>query len=500
LFFVSANKHLQKSKKSQMLSIGKPLMMKLTSTLLIIVLNYLELVTGENADFIGIRSFGGDGGMSAVGVAIYSSDQSILVYGQMSLNFIAPFTCPQLAGTTAGGIDLYLARFRSNGTMLWCIRFGSTNNDFAMMSENSKASPMIESGTGDIVIAGIITGLTGISNSPNAAGRIFDQSCPAGNNFCTLISRFSSSGGHLRSRVFGTNTRVAGVRLVPNSESLIVVGSTFGSMLGANGPGGWDFYVMRMTMTKSNNEWTISNSPPVIWGSTNEELALAMDFDPVNKIVYVAGRCRGPFDGAARAVGDLDIFITRFRESGTESFQSLGTLIFGSVAFDLVRDILFDASSGALYICGTFGTSAVIDGLPVQLANTGRQQFLYKRFFNGTDGWIKTYGGFGNDDQASSLSIQPGTGNIVLSGFLNGQMAYTLADIPQPYYGNYDVSVFVLNPRDGSIILFRTAGTTASDSVSDTYFLPDNKTLAMAGRWANFAGYYLIGKFHGLFI
>ena len=139
--------------------------------------------------------------------------------------FIAGFTTGDLAGTSAGGQDVFLSKYDAAGTEVWTRQFGTTADE--------QASGVAIDGLGNVFIAGYTTGNL---NGTNFGGRD------------AFVSKFSGTGELRWTRPFATleNDEALGIA-ADDQRNIYVSGQTSGGMHALspdfNGNGGSAFFL-----------------------------------------------------------------------------------------------------------------------------------------------------------------------------------------------------------------------------------------------------------------
>ncbi len=119
---------------------------------------------------------------------------------------------------SAGGRDIFLAKFDASGRHLWSKRFGDQYDQcYADLSSRWRAQVAVDP-TGNVVLGGELTGLT-----INFGGTALPM-----NGHGVFIARFGSSGSHVWSRYFDTDSRFGGVAL-DTQANIILAGSLVSS-------------------------------------------------------------------------------------------------------------------------------------------------------------------------------------------------------------------------------------------------------------------------------
>jgi hypothetical protein len=140
-------------------------------------------------------------------------------------------------------------------------------------------------------------------------GQTFDGQ--RSNGLCDhFITKYNATGSKLWSRLLGSSgNEITGKLSVASNGSVIVTGSTTGSMPGFRNTGGTDVYVARFD-TNGNRRWVKQ------FGTPQDDKGIDVSFDFAGG-VYVTGTSLGAFNGLARYknAGVSDGFVMRLNSS-----------------------------------------------------------------------------------------------------------------------------------------------------------------------------------------
>jgi uncharacterized protein (AIM24 family) len=170
---------------------------------------FVAKFSGANGTHVWSKRFGGTGQDETVdGVAVDGSG-NVVVTGrfQGSVNFGG-------AGlTSAGGQDVFLAKYSSSGTHLWSKRFGGTLGD--------RGNSVAVDGNGNVVVTGTFSGSIDFGGGALTSSGTQDL----------FLAKFSGTGGHLWSKRFGGSSSYdvgTGVA-VDDSDNVLVTGCFMGT-------------------------------------------------------------------------------------------------------------------------------------------------------------------------------------------------------------------------------------------------------------------------------
>ena len=199
--------------------------------------------------------------------------------------------------TSAGGNDIFIAKFDANGTHQWSKRFGSTGSDVGRAIRVD--------GPGNIVVTGEF------GNAVNFGGATLTSA----GSIDVFIAKYMPNGAHLWSQRFGgTNSEGGWTIGVDGGGNVVVTGSFAGTVnLGGGplvGPGTKNIFVARYD-SDGSHQWS-----QAFGSATNvtENNAVAVD-GPGN--IVITGLFVGAIDfggGDVISEGWEDIYLAKFGE------------------------------------------------------------------------------------------------------------------------------------------------------------------------------------------
>ncbi|WP_158501508.1 SBBP repeat-containing protein [Vitiosangium sp. GDMCC 1.1324] len=270
--------------------------------------------------------------------------------------YVAGATAGSLGGSNAGDYDVLLVKFDAEGRVKWIRQFGSL--DFEL------ATAVAVAPDGSVYVAGFTYGnLDGNTNAGELTGDAF-------------VTRYDPEGNRLWTRLLGTNMHDQAEAITVGADgTLYVAGTTEGSMDGVTQQGDADAFVVALT-----------GEGKVLWrsqfGSAGYDYAVGVAVDEVGR-VYVAGGVGASFDGNPQ-LGQEDLFLTRRSPSGAREWSRT----YGSAESDFAGGLARDAA-GNLYLTGStlgalgatsFGGQDVVllkldaEGLPLWTRQSGTDQ------------------------------------------------------------------------------------------------------------------------------
>jgi hypothetical protein len=204
-----------------------------------------------------------------------------------------------LGGTplqSAGGDDLFVARFDASGNHLWSAGFGDA-------ADQAGTAIAVDS-AGAAVVTGTFAGSIDLGGGPLFSAGLED----------VLLAKLDAGGNHVWSVRFGDGgTQVSAAVTVDSGDNVVVCGA-YGGTVDFGGPthqssGSWDVFVAKL------DDWagfTWSRS----WGDVQEDRALGVAINQYDD-VFVGGTFRGTIDigqGPHPSAGGQDAFLTRLEE------------------------------------------------------------------------------------------------------------------------------------------------------------------------------------------
>ena len=245
------------------------------------------------------RFNGGTAGSDGMGVAVDATG-SVLVTGFFTGSI--DFGGGPLV--SAGGTDIFLAKFDNTGAHVWSKRFGSA-------SDQQGGAAVKADALGNVIIEGNLLGSADFGGgSLSSTGTTLTD---------LFVAKFGPDGSHVWSKVFGgPGGAQAGTLFIDSTGALLVAGS-YGDMIDFGGgpmkraSGKGEMYMAKLSATGS-----------YVWGhhfggSLAKYAGGALALDPAGNAVLLAG-----FDGTANfddgvfpgtsysSVGNQDLFLGKF--------------------------------------------------------------------------------------------------------------------------------------------------------------------------------------------
>ncbi|MEZ4939683.1 MAG: SBBP repeat-containing protein [Saprospiraceae bacterium] len=361
--------------------------------------------------------------------------------------------------TSAGGSDIFIAKYDASGNYVWAKRIGGTSTDIGY-------GLAVDAG-GNVHVTGQFSG-SNIDFDPGAGTALLSSSAVD-----LFVAKYDASGNYVwAKRIGGTSTDIGYGLAVDGSGNIYVTGIFLGSNVDfdpgigtapLSSAGGADIFIAKYDA-----------SGGYLWanrvGSTGADNGYGLAVDGSGN-VHVTGGFRGmnvDFDPSAStanlsSAGNNDIFIAKYDASGNYMWANR----VGSTSDDIGYGIAVDGS-GNVHVTGYFqATNVDFDPGPntENLSSAGSADiFIAKYDASGNYVWAKRVGNT-SGDQGLGLALD-GSGNVHVTGFFNttnvdfdpGAGTATLASAGgnDIFIAKYDAS--------GNYVEAMQAGSTGSDA------------------------------------
>ncbi len=303
----------------------------------------------------------------------------------------------------AGGSDVFLAKYNSDGMVIWSTYFGGSADDFGQSIDLDQAGNIF------------ITGLTFSNNGIATAGVHQTINRGGGDVF---LAKFDNSG----SRIWGSYFGGSGFDFANDIEVDVGGNPVFtgwtNSSSGISSPGafqssygGQDDVILAQFNTNGQMQWA------TYYGDIGFDTGLQVESDGSGAI-YMSGWTSSLINivspGAYQTVyggNTADVFLAKFTTSGSRVWSSY----FGGTGNDYA-DALFVTAAGDIYLSGSSNSPNKIStaGSFQPVISLGYDAFLSRFTTTGSLLW-STYFGGNNDDTAYRLREGP-DGAIYMGG------------------------------------------------------------------------------------
>jgi hypothetical protein len=333
-----------------------------------------------------------------------------------------------LGGANQGSLDAWVAKYRSNGALIWKKQLGTSRIDIS----NGIATDSI----GNIYISG----LTGGSLGGTFQGGFYDA----------WVAKYSSNGVLIWKKQLGTSSDDASQGVATDSiGNVYMSGNTDGSLEGAN-QGSLDAWVAKY-----------SSNGALVWkkqlGTTSYDYTTGVATDS-NSNVYISGLTYGSLGGTFQG-GFYDAWVAKYSSNGLLIWKKQ----LGTASGDYSNGVATD-SIGNVYISGLTGGS--LGG-----ANQGLDDaWVAKYRSNGALVWKKQLG-TASDDQSYDIATDI-KGNIYISGFTGGSLGGANQGLNDAWVAKY---------RSNGALAWKKQLGTSADDVSQGVATDSNSNVYISG-------------------
>ena len=374
---------------------------------------------------------------SAGGISSSDASYSIAVDGSGNVYITGYYAGTASFGatsiTSAGSVDMFVAKYNNTGTFQWVQSAGGTLEDVG----NSIAVD----GSGNVYVTGGYKGTAIFGTTSKTSAGISDVFVVKYNNSGTF--QWVQSAG-------GTSDDVGNSIALDVSGNIYVTGGYYGTATFGTTPisavGNADIFMVKYN-SSGFVQWVQTA------GGSNFDSSKSITLDALGNI-YMTGYYFGTttFGVISKtSTGSADIFIAKYDPSGA-SWLWLQSA--GSTGNDYGQSIALDAS-GNVYTTGYYFGTAIFGSMSVASAG-GNEIFLTKYNNTGTFQWVKSAGGTIND-VGNSVAVD-GSGNVYVTGYYQGTA--TFGTITKTSVGSLDMFVAKYN-SSGSCQWLQSAGGTS---------------------------------------
>ncbi|GAB4562149.1 MAG: hypothetical protein Tsb0020_10220 [Haliangiales bacterium] len=358
--------------------------------------------------------------------------------------------------------DPFLAKYDSNGNLLWKIARGDTSTQ--------NASQVIVDADDNVILLGRAFGKINFGESDAS---LLDA---VGTDDIFII-KFDKDGNHLWSTMVGGDSADRAERMVVNSSGDVWVTGTFTSSasfgnFNFTSEGVRDIVLFRLDADSGAVAFAMQAGGALDLGGGNigDNYGFGIDVDASDN-VYLAGY----FTGTARigtgpdltSTGGKDLFMAKLDADGNHVWSKR----FGDLNDDFLYDLVVDDSDGSVAITGYFDTSINFGGDTI--ASQGSLDLFLAKF--DTDGVHQFSAGFGDSEDQhffdtfdnntwSSLDIDA-NGNLLLAAPLVGAATFDGTTLTSPE-GRMDILIVKFAPN-GDVLFSQLFGGGGTQIVLD---------------------------------
>ncbi len=378
------------------------------------------------------KRLGGVASEGATSIAVDASD-NIFVGGYFS-------STTDLGGgalISAGGVDMFVAKYSATGTYQWAKAYGSSGND-------SLYSLAVDKRSGDVIITGSFSG-----SAINFGGATLVQGQ-------TFLARFSGTdGSHIWSKNFGSLSTSQGNSVaIDTNGDIVLVGQFDGAIDLTSNVLSWPYSPSALIATTDSSGFSsmdlfiakFSSAGACVWsksfGGPYRDTATGVALDSSGNL-FVLGYFISSIDlggGTMRtpSSNDDDVFLAKFSSAGTPlwstSFSGPGNEMPSGLAVD---------SNGNVTVTGGFNYTINIGGDVLTSATSGSSDvFVAKYSPSGSRLWSNRFGGPSNDS-SDALAVDR-SGSAIVTGTFSGNSNFGNQSLTSAGAG--DIFLLRLNP------------------------------------------------------
>ena len=281
----------------------------------------------------------------------------------------------------AGGADIFIVKYSSDGARLWTRMLGTAASD--------EANGVAIDSSGIIYVTG------------RTSGALDGQSLAGGSDI--FLTKYDASGNRQWTRQWGTAAHDGAQSVVVSGTSVIYVsGSTGGALDGQSHAGDIDLFLTRFDAA-GVKQWTRTA------GTASGDNATRVAVDSAGN-AYITGYVQGSLNSQTYA-GTVDVYVCKYNGSGTLQW----TVQWGTAQWDIGYGIAIDGS-GNILVAGQ--TQA---GMESQTYLGGdNDMFVTKLNSSGARSWTRLHGSAGNDF-GTHLAVDA-SGNAHVVGITDGAL------------------------------------------------------------------------------
>ncbi|MFT3770294.1 MAG: nucleotide-binding protein [Minicystis sp.] len=371
-----------------------------------------------NGAHVWSKKFGNATLQSGQGVAVDAMGNVVITgYFQGSVTF------GTTALTTAGGADIFVAKFNAAGAHVWSKKFGSATDDQLGLAVAVDPS-------GNVLLTGALVGAFAFGGATLTS---------AGGSDVFVAKLDGATGNHVWSKRFGdAGLAQQGRAIAADAMGNVIVAGDFNGTIDFGGgaltsAGGSDAFVAKLDAAAGNHVWSKR------FGDGAFQIAHGVAADATGNVVVV-GDFAGDVDfggGAIPSKGNTDAFVALFDPAGAH----LASAGFGGTDYDSATSV--SAAGGVIAVGGYFAGKADFGGTPLTSAG-GRDVFVTK--LSGTTlapVWARGFGDASFYQSAQGVGLDT-AGNMLFAGYFFGSIDFGAG--PLTSAGDADVFVAKLGP------------------------------------------------------
>lgn len=295
--------------------------------------------------------------------------------------------------TSAGGLDVFISKFNSAGTLQWVKGYGATGTEVVTC--------LTLDPSGNVIIGGNFSGTANFGGT----------NMPAVGQQDIFVAKYDSGGNFVWEKGFGSTLDDVANGVATDSSGNVILTGYFEDNINFGGGtifatfGGPDSFLLKLTPASA-----------YVWNKTfvsfADDRGIAVQVDSGDNPILA-----GYFLGTQIDLGTGPLFNAGSSDGYLGKWNSAGTILwstnYGGTSTDQNTGIKLDASGNA-YVIGFFTGAATIAGVPLITAG-GWDTFLAKFSPSGGGLWARSFPSPGNFDLPSGLGTDT-NGNVAIVG------------------------------------------------------------------------------------
>jgi hypothetical protein len=283
------------------------------------------------------KRFGSGGPQSGLGISTDGSG-NVVVAGR----FTGTVDFGGGALSSAGGDDVFVAKFTPDGTHIWSKRFGDASAQYA--------TDLVVDGPGNVTITGYLDGSVDFGGGDLTGAGSID----------IFVAKFDPAGAHLWSKRFGDSDEQQALGIAGDPSGNVIIAGYFDGTVNfgggdLTGAGDYDVFLAKFDPSGAH-VWSKR------FGDAQGQEAFCVAADESGKVI-LAGHFAGTVECGGdplTAAGSYDIFVAKFGANGAHLWSDS----FGDASEQYVFGIAAGASgvvaiTGELYGTVDFGGGAL---------------------------------------------------------------------------------------------------------------------------------------------
>jgi hypothetical protein len=320
--------------------------------------------------------------------------------------------------TSAGGSDLFIAKFDPVGAHLWSKRFGDAGSQVGSSITTDSAD--------NVLLTGYFTGTVDFGGGALTSAGDYDL----------FVTKLDPAGAHLWSKRFGDAGYQEGSSITTDSSSNVLLTGSFDDTVDFGGgaltsAGGDDLLVAKLDPAGAHL-WSKR------FGDTNDQHGSSISIDSAGNVL-LTGHFLGTVDfggGALTGAGLYDLFVAKLDPAGAHLWSKR----FGDTARQEGDSITTD-SAGNVLLTGSFVGTVDFGGGALTSAGVD-DLFVAKLDPAGAHLWSKRFGDM-NYQEGYSITTDS-AGNVLFTGYFIGTVDF--GGGPLTSAGSQDIFVAKLAP------------------------------------------------------